>query len=269
VTEAQVAAGAKLVTYYGGNRERGVQTIHGLYVLFDGTIGRPLALMEGTFITALRTGATSALAARFLARTDARRLVCFGAGVQAGFQVKCLAAMLPVERIDVVGRDAARVRAFVDTLRAELGVPVEVATDARAAVRRADIVTCATTSPTPVVFGADLAPGVHVDAVGAFRPDRREVDTDTVRRARVVVDTYAGALEEAGDILMPIADGALSRDAIAAELAQLVTGARPGRRSAEEITFFKSVGFALEDLATAELAYRLARERGVGTAVPL
>jgi ornithine cyclodeaminase/alanine dehydrogenase-like protein (mu-crystallin family) len=119
------------------------------------------------------------------------------------------------------------------------------------------------------VFGADLAPGTHVDAVGAFRPDTREVDTDTVRRARVSVDTYAGMMEEAGDLLIPIAEGAFSRDRVAAELGELVTGARPGRTAPDEITFFKSVGFALEDLATAALAHRLARERGVGTEVSL
>lgn len=263
------AAGAKLVTYYAGNRARGAPTIHAAYVLLDGTTGRPLALLEGTYLTGLRTGATSALAARYLARPDARRLVAFGAGVQAAFQLRCLMALFPLERIHVVGRDPGRTRAFVEAMRAALGVTVEGAADARAAVRRADIVTCATTSTTPVVFGADLAPGTHVDAVGAFRPDTREVDSDTVRRARVVVDTYAGAAEEAGDVLIPIAEGAVTREHLAAELGELVTGTRPGRTRADEITFFKSVGFALEDLATAALAYRLARTRGAGTEVAL
>ncbi|MBI1734388.1 MAG: ornithine cyclodeaminase [Candidatus Rokubacteria bacterium] len=263
------AAGAKLVTYYANNRARGAPTIHATYVLLDAPTGRPLALLEGTYLTGLRTGATSALAARYLARPDARRLVCFGAGVQAVFQLRCLAAVRPVERVDVIGRDPARARAFADAMRAELGIPVEIVADARAAVRGADLVTCATTSTSPVVSGADLRPGVHVDAVGAFRPDAREVDTETVRRARVVVDTYAGALEEAGDVLIPMKEGALSRDGLTAELAELVTGARPGRESADQITFFKSVGSALEDLATAELAYRLARARGAGTEITL
>lgn len=262
-------AGAKLVTYYANNRSRGVPTIHAAYVLLDGATGRPLALVEGTYVTGLRTGATSALAARYLARPEARRVVCFGAGVQAAFQLRCLAAVRPIDRVDVIGRDPARARAFADAMRGELGIAVDVATDARAALREADLVTCATTATTPVVTGADLSPGVHVDAVGAFRPDTREVDTETVRRARIVVDTYAGALDEAGDVLIPMKEGALSRDALIAELAELVTGARPGRRTAEEITFFKSVGFALEDLAAAELAYRLARARGAGTEIAL
>jgi ornithine cyclodeaminase/alanine dehydrogenase-like protein (mu-crystallin family) len=263
------SAGAKLVTYYAGNRARGVPTLFATYVLLDGATGRPVALLEGTFLTAMRTGATSALAARHLARPDSRRVVCFGAGVQAAFQLRCLAAVLPIERIDVVGRDPGRARTFVDAIRTGLRVTVELATDARAAVRQADLVTCATTSNAPVVSGADLRPGTHVDAVGAFRPETREVDTETVRRARVFVDTYAGALEEAGDVLLPITEGALRREDLAGELAELVTGARPGRQRAEEITFFKSVGFALEDLATADLAWRLAGARGAGTEVKL
>ena len=260
---------AKLVTYYGDNRARGYPTIHGLCVLMDATTGEPLSLLEGTVLTAMRTGAASALAARYLARVDCRRVVCFGAGVQAGFQLRCLAAVLPIEEVEVVGRDRERARAFVERTGRELGVRVVLASDPPAAVARADLVTCATTSATPIVAGADLRPGTHVDAVGAFRPDTREVDTETVRRARVVVDTYAGALEEAGDVLIPLREGAISRDHVTAELAELVTGARPGRRHVEEITLFKSVGFALEDLATAQLAYNRAVALGVGTTVTL
>jgi ornithine cyclodeaminase/alanine dehydrogenase-like protein (mu-crystallin family) len=146
-------------------------------------------------------------------------------------------------------------------------VPAEVAGDAAAALSGADLVTCATTSTTPVVAGALLAPGTHVDLVGAFRPTDREADTDAVRRARVVVDTYAGALEEAGDIVLPITEGAVSRAHVAAELAEVVSGQRPGRTAADQITLFKSVGFALEDLAAARLAYNRAMAENVGTDV--
>jgi ornithine cyclodeaminase/alanine dehydrogenase-like protein (mu-crystallin family) len=261
------ALGAKLVTYYGGNRQRGAPTLHATYVLMDVATGAPLAVLEGTYLTALRTGATSALAARYLARRESRRLACFGAGVQAAFQLRCLAAVLALDHVDVVGRDPERAQVFAGRLTRELGLPVVVAADPRAAVATADLVTCATTSATPVVFGADLKPGTHVDAVGAFRPDAREVDTETVRRARLAVDTYAGALEEAGDVLIPLGEGAIGREHVTADLAELVTGARPGRRSADEITLFKSVGFALEDLAAARLAWERARERGLGTEV--
>ena len=263
------ALGVKLVSVYAGNRGRGHPTVYATYLLLDGATGQPIALLEGTYLTALRTGATSALAARLLARADARRVACFGAGVQAAMQLSCLAAVRPLERVAVVGRNPDRARRFaVETSRA-LGLPVEVAPDARAAVRGADIVTCATTSPAPVVFGADLRPGVHLDLVGAFRPSEREADTEAVRRARVVVDTYAGALEEAGDVLVPLREGAIERGHIVAELAELLTGARTGRRSAEDITLFKSVGWALEDLATARLAYDRARAERLGAEVRL
>ena len=263
------ALGTKLVTYYRENRRRGHPTLYASYLLMDGATGQPLALLEGTVLTGLRTGATSALAARHLARADSRRVACLGAGVQAGFQLRCLAATLPLERVTVVGRDAGRARAFAAAMSAELGIAVDVGTDARRAVRDADVVTCATTSATPVVTGAELRPGTHVDAVGAFRPDTRELDTETIRRARVVVDTYEGALAEAGDLLIPLAEGAVTRAHVAAELAELVTGRRPGRTRTEEITVFKSVGFALEDLTAARLAYARARARSVGTEVTL
>ena len=264
-----LALGTKLVTYYAANRARGHPTLQASYVLLDGATGRPLALLEGTVLTGLRTGATSALAARYLARADTRRAVCFGAGAQATFQLRCLAATLPLERVTVVGRDPARAAAFAAAMGAELGIPVEAGADPRRALREADLVTCATTSATPVVAGAELRAGTHVDAVGAFRPGTREVDTETVRRGRVVVDTYAGALEEAGDLLIPLAEGVVARGHVTAELAELVTGRRPGRTHPGEITLFKSVGFALEDVAAARLAYERARAQSLGTEVPL
>ncbi len=263
------ALGAKLVSYYGGNRRRGHPTLYATSLLLDEATGEPLALLEATWLTGLRTGATSALAARSLARPESRRAVCFGAGVQAAFQLRCLAAVLPLEHVDVVGRDPARAAEFTRAMAAELGITVETTADAAQAVRRADLVTCATTATAPVVHGQTLPAGVHVDAVGAFRPSDREVDTETVRRARVVVDTYAGAFEEAGDVLIPLAEAVIVRDHVAAELADLVTGRRPGRTSPGEITLFKSVGFALEDVAVARLAYNRAMARGVGTAVRL
>lgn len=263
------AVGAKILTYHAANRARGHPTIHASYLLMDGETGRPRALLEGTFLTALRTGATSALAARSLAREDARRVLCIGAGAQAGFQLACLAGVRPIERVVVAGRDPARAATFVQTLRARSGLPVDLCHDPRAAAREADIVTCATTSATPVVFGADLRPGTHVDLVGAFRPTDREADTEVIRRARVVVDTYAGALHSAGDLLIPLGEGAIDRGHVAAELGELVTGRRAGRTRADEITVFKSVGWALEDLVTARLAYNRATAAGVGVEVSL
>lgn len=263
------ALGAKLVTVVERNPQRGLPTLHASYLLTDPETGEPLALMEAGFLTAMRTGATSALAARYLARGDSHVAACFGAGVQARFQLRCLQAVLPVTEVRVVGRDPDRARAFAERMRAELGLPVSVMTDRRAAVRGADVVTCATTSPRPVFAGRDLQPGIHVDAVGAFRPTTREVDTTTIKKSRVVVDTYAGAWAEAGDLLIPIRAGAVKRRHVKAELAELVAGTRPGRAGPREITLFKSVGFAPEDAATARLAYDRAVAAGLGTEVSL
>lgn len=263
------ALGTKLVTVVEGNRRRGLPTVHASYVLTDPESGAPLALMEAGFLTALRTGATSALASRHLARPDSRIVACFGAGPQARFQLLCLREVLPMTEVRVVGRDPDRARAFADAMRRDLGVDVRLAASPKAAVTGADVVTCATTSPRPVFSGLDLALGTHVDAVGAFRPSTREVDTVTVRKSRVVVDTFEGAWEEAGDLLIPIKARAITRRHVRAELAQLVGGTRKGRTSPSEITLFKSVGFAPEDAVTARLAYDRALARGLGTEVPL
>ena len=263
------ALGAKLVSVVEGNRKRGLPTLHASYLLSDPETGAPLAFMEAGFLTAIRTGAASAVAAKYLARPDSRRVACFGAGVQAEFQLRCLKAVLPIESIAVVGRDPARAQAFAERMRSALGVPVEVARDRRAAVREADVVTCATTSSRPVFAGRDLRPGAHVDVVGAFRPDRREVDTETVKRARVVVDTYHGAWTEAGDLLIPIKTRAITRRHVRAELAEVVTRKKPGRTRPDEITLFKSVGWAPEDAAAARLAYDRAMAQGIGTEVTL
>ena len=263
------ALGAKLITYVGSNRKRGLPTLHASYLLSDPETGAPLAFMEAGFLTAIRTGAASAVAARYLARPDARRVACFGAGIQAEYQLHCLKAVLPVESVSVVGRDPARVQAFAARMRDKLGVPVEVTRDRRAAVGKADVVTCATTSKRPIFSGRDLRPGTHVDAVGAFRPVTREIDTEGIRRAYVVVDTYEGAWEEAGDLLIPIKARKIARRHVKAELAEIVAGKKPGRVNAEQITLFKSVGWAPEDAAAARLAYDRAMAQGIGTEVSL
>ena len=263
------ALGTKLVTVVERNQRRGLPTIHASYLLTDPETGVPLSLMEAGFLTGIRTGATSALAARYLARPDSRVAACFGAGVQARFQLLCLRQVLPLAEVRVVGRDPARAAAFARSMGGELGIPVRVETSPRAAVSGADVITCATTSSRPVFSGRDLAPGTHVDGVGTFRPATRELDTLTIRKSRVVVDTYEGAWEEAGDVLIPIKAGAITRRHVRAELAELVAGTRRGRTSPEEITLFKSVGFAPEDAVTARLAYDRAVAAGLGTEVTL
>jgi alanine dehydrogenase len=263
------ALGTKLVTVVERNQRRGLPTIHASYLLTDPETGAPLALMEAGFLTGIRTGATSAVAARHLARRDSRVVACFGAGAQARFQLLCLSQVLPLAEVRVVGRDPGRATAFAEGMRRELGIDVHVETSRKAAVTGVDMITCATTSSRPVFSGRDLAPGTHVDGVGTFRPATRELDTLTIKKSRVVVDTYEGAWEEAGDLLIPIKARAITRRHVRAELAELVAGTRPGRTSPQEITLFKSVGFAPEDAVTARLAYDRAVAAGLGTEVRL
>ncbi len=247
------ALGVKLVTVMPGNSARGVGTVQAIYVLLDRATGEPLALLDGEALTLRRTAATSALAARHLARDDSRNLLVVGAGRLAPQLAEAHYALRPgLQRVFVWARDAARAQTTAQWLR-DLGLPAQVAEDLESAVRESDIVSCATTAASPVVHGAWLRAGTHLDLVGGFTPAMREVDDTAAARSRIVVDTYAGALAEAGDLLAPLASGAIGRDSIVAELAQLVRGERRGRTSAGEITMFKSVGTALEDLCAASL----------------
>ncbi|HEV8310618.1 MAG TPA: ornithine cyclodeaminase family protein [Methylomirabilota bacterium] len=266
---ALAALGTKTVTVCFENPRRGLPTVLASYLLHDPATGEPLAFMEAGYLTGMRTGAASAAAAKRLARPDSRVVACFGAGTQAAFQLRCLKAVLPIERVEVVSRSDATVRAFAERMGPALGVPVGPAATRAAALAVADVVVTATTSPMPVFDGRDLRPGTHVDAVGAFQPTTRELDTEAIRRARVFVDTYEGAWLEAGDVLLPIQEGAITRAHVLGELADLVTGSRPGRLGPSDITCFKSVGFAAEDAATARLAYDRARAAGRGLAVEL
>lgn len=243
-------AGVKLVTVQPGNPGRGLPLVQGVYVLFAPGTLEPLATIDGAALTSLRTGAVSGLATRHLAREDARRLVIFGAGTQAGIHLAAMIAVRPIEEAVVVSRTPARAAALVERaaamgLRASVGSPDAVA--------EADIVCTCTTSPTPVFDGSRLAEGAHVNAVGAYTPETREVDDETVRRAAVVVETREAAMEEAGDLLLPLKAGVISEEDIVADLAEVVGGARV-RTGPGDVTLFKSVGVAFEDLVVARAA---------------
>jgi len=235
--------------------------------LYSGEDGRLLALIEADWLGQVRTGAASGLATRFMARQDATHAGVIGTGGQARTQVLALAAARPLRRIAVYGRDPERRRAFCEELAALAGVAVEPVESARAAVEGAEIVTTATTAREPVLSGAWLSPGAHVNAMGSNWHNRREVDDDTVERSAVVaVDSLEQAKIEAGDLLIPAAAGRFDF-ARAVELGAIVAGTAPGRSSAGEITLFKSLGVALEDVAVAGHVYALARERGLGEEV--
>ncbi len=245
--------GVKCLTVYPGNPAAGLPTIMGFYALMDASTGKLLALMDARVLTAKRTAATSALAASFLAREDATRLLIVGTGALAPYMVRAHAAIRPIKRVTVFGRSQAKVNAMISGLRGEAFETV-AAGSLEDAVCNADIICCATTATAPLVRGAWLQPGTHLDLVGAFKPEMRETDEDAVAKASVYVDSRAGAMHEAGDILIPLTQGVIGEHRVLADLFELVRGEKRGRTSPDEITLFKSVGMALEDLAAAELA---------------
>ena len=254
VWQADRRLGVKLVTVTPGNRASGRRTVNGLFVLFDNVSGEPIALMDGEELTLARTAAASALASTYLSREDSRTLVMVGTGALAPRLALAHASIRRFERVLVWGRDPAKAMATADELT-RAGCAATVATDLEAAVREADVVSCATTSREPLVRGDWVRPGTHVDLVGAFRPDMREADDALIARATVVVDTFAGALAEAGDLVQALGAGAITQAHVVAEMTDLARGHHPGRVSADEITLFKSVGSAIEDLAAADLAW--------------
>jgi ornithine cyclodeaminase len=224
--------------------------------LFDAATGLPLAVLDGTELTRRRTAAASALAARYLAPPDATRLLMVGTGGLAPHVIESHAAVRPISSVRVWGR---RKEAAESVARGFAGGPydVEAVSDLPAAVRWADIISCATLAETPIVQGAWLRPGQHLDLIGSFTPAMREADDDVLARAGIYVDTRAGALAESGELLHGFASGVITVADVRGELSELVRGTVAGRRSAEEITLFKSVGCAIEDLAAAELALRM------------
>ncbi len=245
------AIGVKLVTVIPEAPSRGAPTVGATYLLLDRATGVPRAVLDGDALTVRRTAAVSAIAARYLARRDAHRMVMIGTGHLAPWMVRAHCALRPgLERVAVWGRSPDRVVSMVRQLRDE-GLPVESAGDLETAVRSADIVSCATTSRTPIVQGDWLSPGTHLDLVGGFTREMREVDDDAVVHSRISVDTYRGALSEPGDLVIPLELGLITRKHVVAELAELVRGERVGRMSDDQITIFKSVGTALADLAAA------------------
>jgi ornithine cyclodeaminase len=242
--------GVKLVTVTPGNPARGLPFIHAVYVLFAAGTFEPVAVLDGEALTALRTAAVSGLATRHLANPDAARLVIFGAGVQAASHLEAMRAVRPIERVRIVSRTRTRAEDLAGRARAA-GVDAEVA--GPESVTDADLVCTCTTSSEPVFDGDRLADGVHVNAVGSYQPTARELDDRTMARARVVVETRDAALAEAGDVLLPLASGAIGPEHVVADLAEVVRGV-PVRRSPDDVTVFKSVGVAFEDLVVARAA---------------
>jgi len=259
---APAFVGTKIVTVFPGNAALSLPSIAGLYLLMDGRTGEPLAAMDGARLTLWRTAAASALASRTMARPDAGRLLMVGAGALSRFLVAAHRAVLPITEVMVWNRS----RPAADRLVADLqgsGLSASLCEDLEEASARADLISCATLSQTPLIMGRWLMPGCHLDLVGAFNMAMREVDDAALNRARVLVDTDA-ALGEGGDVAIAIASGHYQADAVLGTLFDLVAGRAAPRRSADDITLFKSVGASLEDLAAAMLVER--RLQGLATA---
>jgi len=239
-----------------------------LYVLlYDPTNGTLLALMGGNHLTAMRTAAVCGVATKYLARQDAQVLGLFGAGVEGRTQVLAIHEVRPLKKVKVFDPVPGKAAALAQEMAATTGIEISAVDDPKEAVVNCDIVSATTSSPTPVFEGKWLEDGTHVNAIGSHAPAVQELDSDTVARAKVVVDSREAVLAEAGDLIVPIKEGRISEDHIYAELGELITGAKQARSSRSEITLFKSVGLALQDAAAAARTYRLAKEKGVGTEV--
>jgi alanine dehydrogenase len=246
-----LGVGAKLVTVFPDNDRRGLPTVQGVYLLFDAADGRPLAGLDGTALTYWKTAADSALGAKFLARPDAAVLLMVGAGAMAPHLIRAHLAVRPSLRtVRIWNRTPERAARLAEALAAE-GIPADAATDLEAAVREADIVSCATMTTAPLVRGEWLRPGVHLDLVGAYTPEMRETDDDAVRRARIFVDSRQTAVHPIGELAIPLRAGRISEADILADHFQLSRGLHPGRESADDITLFKNGGGGHLDLMTA------------------
>jgi ornithine cyclodeaminase/alanine dehydrogenase-like protein (mu-crystallin family) len=265
----QGALGMKAVSVFPGNAQRGIDTHQGAVLLFEADTGRLSALMDGAAITAIRTAAVSGVATDLLARHDAGELAILGAGVQARTHLEAIAAVRPLRRVRIWSRNPEHAAALASELRPRFKFPIEAAPNAEAAVRGADIVATVTASPQPILQRDWLKEGVHINAVGSSIPTTREIDTATMAAARLFVDRRESALAEAGDLLMPMREGAVAGDHIVAELGEVIIGENPGRRSPSELTLFKSLGLAVEDVASAAYIADRARETGTGQTVKM
>lgn len=265
------ALGIKVVAVGHDNAAKGLPLIHAIVFLLDPITGVPLAILDGTYLTALRTGAVSGAATDLLARPDASVLAVYGAGAQGVTQAAAVCAVRSIERILVIDLDPDRLRRYREALTSdwpELVDRLETTTDPSVA-REAHIICTATTSRRPVFADGDVRPGTHINGVGAYTPEMQEIPAETVARSVVVVDQIEAALAEGGDLSIPLADGVIGREHIRAELGEIVAGTKTGRTAEDQVTFFKSVGNAIQDVSVARRAYARALDAGAGIEVPL
>ncbi len=261
----------KTVSVFPENTQRGLPAIHALVTVIDSNTGEPVALLEGGSLTAIRTGAASGVATDLLARQDAQSVAIFGSGVQARTQLEAVCTVREIKKVRVFSINPDEALQFASEMSGMGPIPgdITVVDNAGDAILDADIICTATTSSKPVFDGALLQPGTHINGIGSFIPTMQEVDTETVKKAQVFVDSRPAVWEEAGDLIIPLQNGEISEEHIHAELGEVVTGRRTGRESAEQITFFKSVGVAVQDVAAATIALKNALAYDLGATINL
>ncbi|HEY1371234.1 MAG TPA: ornithine cyclodeaminase family protein [Candidatus Binatia bacterium] len=264
---AERALGMKVVTFFKDNPARGLPAILGTIHLYSAESGKLAAVMDGTYITAIRTACASAAATKALANPAAPVLGILGAGVQARSHIAALARVTKIEKIKIYSPSGASARKVKDELESVVKLPIEPAASAEAAVRGADLVVTATSAPAPVLDRAWLKPGAHINAVGSHRPDLRELDAATLKAARVFVDSRDAIMAECGDVLLAIKEGAIQAADASTEIGEVLAKKKPGRVNPSDITLYKSVGIAAQDVATAALVYRKALEKKAGVEV--
>jgi ornithine cyclodeaminase/alanine dehydrogenase len=260
----------KIVAQYDGNLKCGLPTILASILLSDPRNGKPLALMEGAYLTALRTGAASGVATKYLARRDSKMVGVIGTGVQARTQIWAMTEVLRnIAKVKAYDVSPGRVEGFAKDISQKLGLDVETVETSKQCVENSDLIIVASTSRVPVLDGNWLAKGAHVNSIGVSGPEGRELDDTTVKKAKIVVDTKEGVLAETGDLIVPIKRGVISQENIYAELHEIVGGEKPGRTSDDEVTCWKAVGMAIEDAAVAKLVYDKAKKEGIGKEVEI
>jgi len=262
--------GLKTVSIWGDNPAKGLPLITALVTVFDCDTGQPIALINGETLTAIRTGAGGGLAAELLARPESQVVALFGAGVQAKAQLEAVCTVRSITEVRLMSRTSTSVKQLADEVNQWPNPPkIVLPNTAQAAVKGADIVITATNATTPVFAGEDISPGTHITAVGSYTPTMQEVDETTIQRAKIVVDSRSACLAETGDLLIPLQNNIITADDIHTEIGQLVNGEQPGRISAEEITYFKSVGIAVQDATAASELLKIAEKQGLGQVVVL
>jgi alanine dehydrogenase len=268
-TKTSEALAVKIVSLFPENPKRGLAYIQAAVLVLESNSGRTLALLEGSSLTAIRTGAAGGAAADVLARQDSRVVAIFGAGTQGRTQLEAACAVRNIERAWVFDSDPKRAQSFAREMAGQFPVlrDLRIASNPQQAVAEADIICTATTSLKPVFSDSDLKVGVHITAVGSYTPDMQETPAETIKRARVVVDSRSAVLSESGDLILPIRAGLFDDGHIHAELGEIILGKKPGRQSPQETTYFKSVGIAVQDALAAQLAVENARKLGLGQTV--